>query len=155
GGFGGWPRTRHRRPEHAGTVVEVDGFVSVGGDELHRAGAPHRRLRLGVALGAACAKSSLPRCDTDQSRLSPPRLSAAVARILGGHDHPNMSLCPIAIDSASLGSPRRRLSLRLPMVRKEGNVADDWPTRLADAHGRVGTDLRISVTDRCNLRCVY
>lgn len=41
------------------------------------------------------------------------------------------------------------------MVRKEGNVADNWPTRLADAHGRVGTDLRISVTDRCNLRCVY
>lgn len=27
--------------------------------------------------------------------------------------------------------------------------------RLADAHGRVARDLRISVTDRCNLRCTY
>lgn len=28
-------------------------------------------------------------------------------------------------------------------------------TRLADAHGRVARDLRVSVTDRCNLRCTY
>jgi cyclic pyranopterin phosphate synthase len=26
---------------------------------------------------------------------------------------------------------------------------------LIDTHGRVVRDLRISVTDRCNLRCVY
>jgi cyclic pyranopterin phosphate synthase len=26
---------------------------------------------------------------------------------------------------------------------------------LADAHGRVATDLRVSLTDRCNLRCAY
>src|SRR5918993_5554010 len=26
---------------------------------------------------------------------------------------------------------------------------------LADAYGRVATDLRISLTDRCNLRCTY
>ena len=26
---------------------------------------------------------------------------------------------------------------------------------LADSHGRVATDLRVSVTDRCNLRCQY
>jgi GTP 3',8-cyclase len=26
---------------------------------------------------------------------------------------------------------------------------------LADSHGRVATDLRVSVTDRCNLRCAY
>lgn len=26
---------------------------------------------------------------------------------------------------------------------------------LADAHGRVATDLRVSLTDRCNLRCTY
>lgn len=26
---------------------------------------------------------------------------------------------------------------------------------LADAHGRVATDMRVSLTDRCNLRCVY
>ena len=27
--------------------------------------------------------------------------------------------------------------------------------RLADIHGRVATDLRVSLTDRCNLRCSY
>ncbi len=27
--------------------------------------------------------------------------------------------------------------------------------RLVDRYGRVGTDLRVSVTDRCNLRCTY
>ncbi|QLQ15002.1 MAG: GTP 3',8-cyclase MoaA [Micropruina sp.] len=27
--------------------------------------------------------------------------------------------------------------------------------RLGDAHGRVATDLRVSLTDRCNLRCSY
>ncbi len=29
------------------------------------------------------------------------------------------------------------------------------PLALADAHGRVATDLRVSLTDRCNLRCTY
>jgi GTP 3',8-cyclase len=29
------------------------------------------------------------------------------------------------------------------------------PTGLADGYGRVATDLRVSVTDRCNLRCTY
>ncbi|SDB90952.1 cyclic pyranopterin monophosphate synthase subunit MoaA [Raineyella antarctica] len=28
-------------------------------------------------------------------------------------------------------------------------------SRLADRHGRVATDLRVSLTDRCNLRCTY
>ena len=27
--------------------------------------------------------------------------------------------------------------------------------RLVDRYGRVGRDLRVSVTDRCNLRCTY
>ena len=27
--------------------------------------------------------------------------------------------------------------------------------RLTDTHGRVATDLRVSLTDRCNLRCTY
>lgn len=35
----------------------------------------------------------------------------------------------------------------------DGRVAA--PDRLIDGHGRAITDLRISVTDRCNLRCVY
>ncbi len=29
------------------------------------------------------------------------------------------------------------------------------PLALADRHGRVATDLRVSLTDRCNLRCTY
>jgi cyclic pyranopterin phosphate synthase len=29
------------------------------------------------------------------------------------------------------------------------------PTGLADSYGRVATDLRVSLTDRCNLRCTY
>src|SRR5215213_9104333 len=29
------------------------------------------------------------------------------------------------------------------------------PRALNDAYGRVATDLRVSLTDRCNLRCTY
>lgn len=29
------------------------------------------------------------------------------------------------------------------------------PERLVDSHGRVHTNLRVSITDRCNFRCVY
>ena len=28
-------------------------------------------------------------------------------------------------------------------------------TQLVDAYGRVASDLRVSLTDRCNLRCTY
>jgi cyclic pyranopterin phosphate synthase len=31
----------------------------------------------------------------------------------------------------------------------------EWPERLIDSFGRVVTNLRVSVTDRCNFRCVY
>jgi len=37
-------------------------------------------------------------------------------------------------------------ALPLPRVRREG---------MPDTFGRVATDLRVSVTDRCNLRCTY
>ena len=33
--------------------------------------------------------------------------------------------------------------------------AGDAPQRLQDKHGRAITDLRISITDRCNYKCVY
>jgi len=29
------------------------------------------------------------------------------------------------------------------------------PSRLTDSHGRIITDLRVSITDRCNYKCVY
>ena len=35
------------------------------------------------------------------------------------------------------------------------SIAIEPQTRLRDAHGRVARDLRISLTDRCNLRCSY
>ncbi|HEX5283020.1 MAG TPA: hypothetical protein VFW30_02785, partial [Bryocella sp.] len=43
-------------------------------------------------------------------------------------------------------------------------LGEAWPvrsagqaeaTRLRDKHGRAITDLRLSVTDRCNYKCVY
>jgi len=29
------------------------------------------------------------------------------------------------------------------------------PARLTDSHGRIIHDLRVSITDRCNYKCVY
>jgi cyclic pyranopterin phosphate synthase len=49
-------------------------------------------------------------------------------------------------------------SLGLPAIRRD---ADDLPAAmprtgpLIDTFGRVATDLRVSLTDRCNLRCTY
>ena len=37
----------------------------------------------------------------------------------------------------------------------EAAEAGTTPYRLRDSHGRAITDLRLSVTDRCNFRCVY
>jgi cyclic pyranopterin phosphate synthase len=36
-----------------------------------------------------------------------------------------------------------------------GEVRPDGVSRLIDKHGRAITDLRVSVTDRCNYKCVY
>ena len=36
-----------------------------------------------------------------------------------------------------------------------GSMSEDVSERLRDGHGRAITDLRVSVTDRCNYRCVY
>jgi cyclic pyranopterin phosphate synthase len=46
--------------------------------------------------------------------------------------------------------------LPLPRIRTADPGSQPGPTRsLADAYGRVATDLRVSLTDRCNLRCQY
>jgi len=47
--------------------------------------------------------------------------------------------------------------LGLPAVRRASTRDQDRPAdpRLIDTFGRVATDLRISLTDRCNLRCSY
>jgi GTP 3',8-cyclase len=54
------------------------------------------------------------------------------------------------VNPVVLGMPRpsRRPGAGLPAARP----ADD---RLVDRFGRVATDLRVSLTDRCNLRCGY
>ncbi|EUA50932.1 molybdenum cofactor biosynthesis A domain protein [Mycobacterium xenopi 3993] len=51
-------------------------------------------------------------------------------------------------------------ALGLPTLRRrpDGAVLDaDAPTAgpLVDTYGRIATDLRVSLTDRCNLRCTY
>lgn len=47
-------------------------------------------------------------------------------------------------------------TLSLPVLtRRAGSTAASSGPALRDAHGRIIRDLRISVTDRCNMRCVY
>src|ERR1700754_987239 len=43
-----------------------------------------------------------------------------------------------------------------PAAWSDGLAAESGPeARLRDKHGRAITDLRLSVTDRCNYKCVY
>ncbi|WP_018602058.1 GTP 3',8-cyclase MoaA [Mycobacterium sp. 155] len=49
-------------------------------------------------------------------------------------------------------------ALGLPAVNPRGEAAVNPPPTtgpLIDSYGRVATDLRVSLTDRCNLRCTY
>jgi cyclic pyranopterin phosphate synthase len=50
--------------------------------------------------------------------------------------------------------------LAMPRLRPSGDPSPTrpgatGPRRLEDSFGRVATDLRVSLTDRCNLRCTY
>ncbi|GAB2690196.1 GTP 3',8-cyclase MoaA [Thalassiella azotivora] len=50
------------------------------------------------------------------------------------------------------------VALGMPGVRSAGDAPDPArpaDPRLVDRYGRVATDLRVSLTDRCNLRCSY
>src|SRR5882762_3942823 len=42
----------------------------------------------------------------------------------------------------------------LPEIVEE-RTQESSAHRLTDSHGRVITDLRVSITDRCNYKCVY
>ncbi|HEV8561148.1 MAG TPA: GTP 3',8-cyclase MoaA [Actinophytocola sp.] len=44
--------------------------------------------------------------------------------------------------------------MRGPAGAPDGSVRPDTPA-LVDSFGRIATDLRVSLTDRCNLRCTY
>ena len=57
---------------------------------------------------------------------------------------------PRGVTTTELGLPALRASRSAP--RDPARPADP---RLVDSFGRVATDLRISLTDRCNLRCTY
>jgi cyclic pyranopterin phosphate synthase len=43
----------------------------------------------------------------------------------------------------------------LPLVESSNGAKEPATLALRDRHGRVATDLRVSLTDKCNLRCVY
>ena len=66
----------------------------------------------------------------------------------------------MGVTDVLLGLPVRRSST--PLADRAGDRDDvappsdrpDFPG-LVDRHGRVATDLRVSLTDRCNLRCTY
>jgi cyclic pyranopterin phosphate synthase len=46
------------------------------------------------------------------------------------------------------------IALGVPSIQRPlADVPTDGP--LIDTFGRVATDLRVSLTDRCNLRCTY
>ena len=51
------------------------------------------------------------------------------------------------------GPTAARPAVRRPEGR--GERPSDLPRHLVDSHGRVIRDLRLSITDRCNLRCLY
>ncbi len=64
-----------------------------------------------------------------------------------------------AIDIGATDSPPASVPVALPSRRRPARDAsrEEMPITgdLVDRYGRVHHDLRISVTDRCNLRCVY
>lgn len=49
------------------------------------------------------------------------------------------------------------MTTRLPLPALPGTPPPriDGADQLIDTHGRVARDLRVSLTDRCNLRCTY
>jgi cyclic pyranopterin phosphate synthase len=69
---------------------------------------------------------------------------------------------PACLKIGGWGYPRgvtasNTISLGLPALRTAPAADPSRPAdpRLVDSFGRVATDLRISLTDRCNLRCTY
>ena len=46
-------------------------------------------------------------------------------------------------------------TLGVPLVPREPEGSAPMAGPLIDSYGRSATDLRVSLTDRCNLRCTY
>jgi cyclic pyranopterin phosphate synthase len=63
---------------------------------------------------------------------------------------------PLSAGASILDSGRVAIASLLPLpVVADASTEFDAEARLRDSHGRAITDLRISVTDRCNYKCVY
>ncbi len=58
-------------------------------------------------------------------------------------------------DSGRRGVTRTAVTISGRPETSTGNTREDPWTPLTDTFGRTATDLRISVTDRCNFRCTY
>ena len=69
-------------------------------------------------------------------------------------------MTPVPLDSA-VRAASRVTALPVPRVRAAAPVplprvpAGPLPEVLTDRYGRTVRDLRLSLTDRCNLRCTY
>src|SRR5881409_1997707 len=58
--------------------------------------------------------------------------------------------------SVTLPSPKRERGIETrSLAHASGSVRSSMANQLIDTFGRVHNNLRISVTDRCNLRCTY
>ncbi|CAM3083681.1 Cyclic pyranopterin monophosphate synthase [Arthrobacter ulcerisalmonis] len=57
--------------------------------------------------------------------------------------------------TVKLGIPRPRDNADEPASGVPATRPSDAPAGLADRYGRVATDMRLSLTDKCNLRCTY
>lgn len=72
-----------------------------------------------------------------------------------------VSALSISTNGEHSAGPMRSSSAVSISVRPHATLEDDAPAAmptegpLVDRYGRVHTDMRMSVTDRCNLRCVY
>ncbi len=72
--------------------------------------------------------------------------------------HPaNLGSAPRGVNIARRGAGGVRSPTRMRPPSKPGAnpIMPDLRPPLVDTHGRTVRDLRVSVTDRCNLRCVY
>ena len=57
--------------------------------------------------------------------------------------------------SVQLGMPQPREEADAPLPSVPAARPGDAPAGLADRYGRRATDMRLSLTDKCNLRCTY
>ena len=157
-------RRRRRRSAVAGAVADHDGVlggVRAGGLDhpplVLRVDRPSGREHLVDRVRAACARSARRR------RCSPcaPRGGGTATRRAATRPTPAARRRARTASSAgSAGTPAiaRGEAIRGVVCdrgRRHLDSAGDDTHALEDRYGRVASDLRVSLTDRCNLRCSY